>query len=71
MERQRQQSPMSIKKKINELETAIEHLKNNDLDFEAQVDLYQDTMKKLNELTKKITELNHSIEKTEATPHDL
>ena len=62
---------MSIKKKINELEIALEHLKSNDLDFEKQVDLYQDSMKKLNKLTKNITELNRSIEKITATHHDL
>ncbi len=62
---------MSIKKKINELEIAIEHLKSNDLDFEKQVDLYQDTLKKLNKLTKNITDLHRSIEETASSPHDV
>ena len=71
MERPRQQLTMSIKKQINELESTIEDLKSNDLDFEKQIEIYQRTIKKISNLNTKIDELSDTLKKTEITKNEL
>ena len=71
MERLKQELTMSIKKQINELESTIENLKSNDLDFEKQIEVYQKTIKKVSNLNTKIDELSDILKKTEITKNEL
>ncbi|RAP24925.1 hypothetical protein DID73_00025 [Candidatus Marinamargulisbacteria bacterium SCGC AG-343-K17] len=71
MERLKQELTMSIKKQINELESTIENLKSNDLDFEKQIEVYQKTIKKISNLNTKIDELSDILKKTEITKNEL
>ena len=69
MERQKQQLPMSIKKELLNLESTIEKLKSNELNFEEQVNIYLKTIKKVQELNDSLTNLNASIKETQ--PNEL
>ena len=60
-ERPKQPLTMSVKQQIEELEHAINSLKSNDLDFECQIEIYQDTLKKVTELNTIMKELTQKI----------
>lgn len=56
---------MSVKQQIDELEHAITKLKSNDLDFEHQIEIYQDTLKKVTKLNHTMKELSLKINHAE------
>ena len=68
-ERQKQQLPMSIKKELLNLESTIEKLKSNELNFEEQVNIYLKKQLKVQELNDSLTTLNASIKETQ--PNEL
>ena len=56
---------LSVKQQIEELEHAINRLKSNDLDFECQIEIYQDTLKKVSELNNIMKKLTQKIKHAE------
>ena len=70
MERRQQQLTMSVKQRIHEIEHAVNRLKSNDLDFEDQVDVYQQTLKKVADLHQSITELRQKVTHAELFSND-
>ena len=57
------------KKELLNLESTIEKLKSNELNFEEQVNIYLKTIKKVQELNDSLTTLNASIKETQ--PNEL
>ena len=41
---------MSIKKQITTIESLLNKLETNDIDFEKQIDIYNDALKKMTQL---------------------
>ena len=52
---------MSIQTEIELLETNIDQLKENNLTIEEQIDLYNNALKKVNNIKKNIDELKERI----------
>ena len=61
---------MSVKKQINDIETAISKLKSNELDFESQIKIYEQTLKKAGKLNKTINELSQRVKDAELSKNE-
>jgi exonuclease VII small subunit len=61
---------MSVKQQIEDLEHAVNSLKSNDLDFEHQIDIYQDTLKKVTELNNVVKELTQKVNHAEISTNE-
>ena len=55
---------------LEELEHAINSLKSNDLDFEYQIEIYQDTLKKVTELNTIMKELTQKVKHAEISTNE-
>ena len=71
MERLKQQLTMSLKTEITEIELMVEKLKSNDLEFENQVDIYSETLKKLSKLEQKMKALDNVVTSSNDIKHEL
>ena len=71
MERLKQQLTMSLKTEITEIELMVEKLKSNDLEFENQVDIYSETLKKLSQLEQKMKALENVVSSSNDIKHEL
>ena len=69
-ERPKRPLTMSVKQQIEDLEHAISSLKSNDLDFECQIEIYQDTLKKVTKLNTIMKELTQKINHAEISTNE-